>query len=224
MDSFIGAMTGGLGSLQRQALAALRQRADHDSYRAEDATHLSGGRCLLRARWRWYTTAMIGLVDECSTETKRATANQAIRTLAHRGWIQVRMGDYPYCAPFAGYRNEIGQYAGKVNLAELHGIDSRWPLRHGRRLWFRLPPPPWRAIPVDDRIAVLDHLDAHRPDEFEDFVSALDRRHAWNSPNACMSGEHNQFGYFAGVVCGQVFDNLVQDRHAGDSRAVVGDA
>jgi hypothetical protein len=35
---------------------------------------------------------------------------------------------------------------------------------------------------VDDQIAVLDHLDAHRPEEFEDFVSALDRPHAWNSP------------------------------------------
>jgi hypothetical protein len=80
---------------------------------------------------------MLGLVDEFSTETKRATANQAIRTLAHRGLIQMRMCDYPYRAPFAGYWNEIGQYAGKVNLAELHTIDSRWPLRRGRRLWFR---------------------------------------------------------------------------------------
>jgi hypothetical protein len=182
INNFEGTMTRGLGCRQRHVLAALHQRADHDSYRADGAMLLSGGRCVLRARWRWYTIEMVGLLNKHSAESRRAAANQTIRTLARRGRVQVWNGDYPYPAPFAGHCSQNDMYVGTVNLAELHAIDSRWPPRHGRRLWFRLPPPPRHAIPVDDQIAVLNYLDTHRPEEFEDFAAALDRRRAWKSP------------------------------------------
>jgi len=182
IDNFIASMTRGLGSLQRHILTALQQHGGDDTYCADSLMHLTGERRQLRARWRWYATEMIGLVDESSTETKRATANHAIRALARRGQLQVWMGDYPYQAPFTSYQDENGEHVSAVDLAELHAIDSHWPQRHGRRLWFRLPPPPRRAIPVNDQIAVLHHLDKHRPEEFEDFAATVDRHHAWNSP------------------------------------------
>jgi hypothetical protein len=182
IDNFEGIMTRGLGCRQRHILAVLHRQADHDSYCADAVMRLSGERYALRARWRWYTIEMVGLVNESSTETTRATANQAIRTLARRGRVQVWTGDYPYTAPFAGYCSENGKCVGAVNLAELHAIDSRWPPRHGRRVWFRLAPPQRQEIPVDDQIAVLNYLDTHRPEEFEDFAATLDRRRAWDSP------------------------------------------
>ncbi|GAB4963146.1 hypothetical protein MAHJHV55_24780 [Mycobacterium avium subsp. hominissuis] len=100
--------------------------------------------------------------------------------MARRGHVRTTLTAYPYHGPFAGYDTGDGEMAGHVDLAELRRLDSRWPARHGRRMWFRLPPP--RTIPADDQLAVLRRLDAHRPDEFEDFAATVDRHRAWRSP------------------------------------------
>ncbi|UMB70035.1 hypothetical protein [Mycobacterium paraterrae] len=173
-------MTRGLGSLQRHILTALQERAASDCYLANGTAELAGSGPVIQARWRWYTLELLGLVDDTATEAQRHTANQAISTLARRGHVRTRLTDYPYHGPFGGYDAGGGEMAGQVDLAELRFLDSRWPARHGRRIWFQLPPP--CNIPADDQLAVLRRLHVNRPDEFEDFAASVDRHHAWRSP------------------------------------------
>ncbi|OHU99777.1 hypothetical protein BKN37_18795 [Mycobacterium talmoniae] len=163
-------------------LTTLHQRSDQDSYHGSDVAQLfDDGPAVVRARWRWYTIDMLGLVAHDASETARASVHRAVKTLAQRRVIDTVTAAYPYAEPFTGYLTAHGERAGHIDLAELHDLDPCWPARHGRRLWFRLPPPA-RRIPHDDQIAVLGRLDAHRPDEFEDFVAAVDRRRAWTTP------------------------------------------
>lgn len=175
-------MSRGLGALQRQILLGLQQRGVDDRYYPPATLGLAMSGSVIRARWRWYTIELLGLVDIDAAENARATVNQAINTLARRGHVRTTRTAYPYSTPFAGYSTGCGDVAGTVDLAELHHQDPRWPTRHGRRLWFRLPPPPQHRVPPDDQLAILGHLERHRPDEFEDFAATLNRGHAWRSP------------------------------------------
>lgn len=169
------------GAQQRRVLQALAERRDHDVYDITTLTDSVGvpGARKLRARWRWYTIGMLGLIDHGAPESQRASIHQTVRALAQAGHLHTATTPYPYGAPFTPHRDECGDAIGGLDLSELCAFDPRWPPRHGRRLWFRLQPTP--KIPSDDQTAVLHWLAATRPDEYEDFAASLDRSRAWES-------------------------------------------
>lgn len=163
-------------------MAALESQCAHDVYDVSDLSDELDGLCSpVRARWRWYSIDLLGVVDGRASQVERATVLAAVRGLARRGHLDTVRTAYPYTDPFGGYL-EDGRRMGRVDLAELREVDSRWPAHHGRRVWFRRRPPATAIIPVDDQISVLALLRRDRPEAFEDFAATLDRRQAWSTP------------------------------------------
>lgn len=164
------------------------QRAELDVFHARgEAAFLvtgdweAGPVPVLRARWRWYTIDLLDLVEIDSPRSARVSLHRAIRSLHRDGRVEA-VGQLPYPQPFSAHINHVDRLVGGVDLAELAGVDPRWPSRTGRALWFRLPVPDQGAIPHDDQLAVLDFIDEWRPEPFEDFVATIDHQRRWSTP------------------------------------------
>ena len=185
-------MSRGYGLQQRRVLKAL-ERKSRDRFAAKGippwvsssisrSEHDSGLLKISRARWRWYTIDLLGLVGPDAPRAERVRLHRAITALGDAGDLEVR-GSMPYDEPFSEYG---------FNPVELARIDPRWPHRHGRVLWFRRPPPwdhdaAWQDgyypanLPADDGAVILDFLDIERPEWFADFCGSAEPDRRWQT-------------------------------------------
>lgn len=186
----------GLGSLQRKVLDALVERRDNDSYDAGEITELvdPDNTPVIRARWRWYTVDLLGLVEIDAPRPERVSLHRAIHSLHDADLLEIATA-CPYPTKLGGYQNYYGQRVGSLYVPKLsyypdhmvaYVADERWPYAQGRRLWFRLLPPITPDdIPPDDQIVFIDYLHTSNPKAFQDFTEKLRTyrlEEAWISP------------------------------------------
>lgn len=178
-------MSRGYGARQRRVLAALRNKATKE-YPLPFDDDYGQTKPISTAKWRWYTTDLLGLTGPDTSRAERASLHRAIKSLEAAGELESR-GSFPYPEAFG---------VDGLDSTELSRIDPRWPHRSGRSLWFRIPPP-WTLyydvwdydglipaeVPDTDAAYVVDFLHLGRPDWFDDFCGAIDRRRRWLTPH-----------------------------------------
>lgn len=137
---------------------------------------------MLHARWRWYTIDLLDLFAFGDPRGYRVSARRAVRSLARAHRVQI-VDQCPYDEPFLAQVDYYGNHFGGLDLAEINQCaDPRWPVRQGRHLWFRLPPPITDHVPDDDRLIRLELLqDGFIPEAFDEFMGTTNRNKAWNS-------------------------------------------
>lgn len=189
----IGCVSRGIGAQQRRILDALIERRDNDIYDASGLDDLLGSEVdEVRARWRWYTIDLLGVVQFGAPRSERVSFHRAVHSLHNRGRLDIATA-CPYDQPFGAHENEYGDLVGGLDLSELSTIDPRWSSSQGRCLWFRLRVPPMCTLddlPFDDQMVIADDI-AHpsytnlnlpyHSEAFMDFTGTADRRDAWAS-------------------------------------------
>ena len=188
----LGIVSRGFGAMERRLLDAVIQRQEKDVYAYPG---LIREHSTFTARWRWYTIDLLNLTEFGAPRGERVSLHRAVRSLHRARRLQIAT-KCPYEQPFGARQNAYDDYGdrddddyyysdlydtyvGGFDLSELHGVDSRWPHRQGRCLWFRLRPPPMEYVPGDDQTYVLDWIAEH--ESFIEFAETLDRTQAWKT-------------------------------------------